>query len=116
MSKKPDAPPPPLTDIIQSLIRGEIKSPFPLTGGLRLRFKQATTEHPNRLLCYRNGRRPSVTEMRVMVRELGAVLPAGVEIAQSDYWTWRNEKGVIYGCYTLSWLRPDEFVQVELFA
>lgn len=104
-----------LPDIIKGLIRREILSPKELRGGLLLSYKDATPDNPvNRLLCYRNGRRPSVTEMRTMVRDLKTVVPE-VEIAESDYWTWQSERGVTYGCYTLSWPPADGLVQATLF-
>lgn len=104
-----------LPDIIRGLIRREITSPHRLRGGLILAYRDATTTEPaNRLLCYRNGSRPSVTEMRVMVRELAVAVP-DAQISESDYWTWRSGRGVVYGCYTLSWPPPDGQVQAVLF-
>ena len=105
-----------LPDIIKALIKQEIHSPKELRGGLLLSYKDATSDNPaNRLLCYRNGRRPSVTEMRTMVRDLKTVVPEA-DITESDYWTWQNGKGLIYGCYTLSWPPVDGLVQRTLFA
>lgn len=104
-----------LPDIIKALIRREIPSPKELRGGLILAYKDASVGNPhNRLLCYRNGRRPSVTEMRTMVRDLKVVVPE-VDVTESDYWTWQNDRGVIYGCYTLSWPPVDGLVQSTLF-
>lgn len=105
-----------LPDIIKGLIKRQIPSPKELRGGLLLSYKDADPGMPlNRLLCYRNGRRPSVTEMRTMVRDLKTVVPE-VDITESDYWTWQSDKGLIYGCYTLSWPPVDGLVQRTLFA
>lgn len=104
-----------LTGIIRALIRRDIPSPKELEGGLILAYKDAEPRNPvNRLLCYRNGRKPSVTEMRTMVRHLKVVVPEA-EIRESDYWTWQSERGVIYGCYTLSWAPVDGLAQAQLF-
>ncbi len=104
-----------LPDIIRALIRRELASPWELNGGLILAYKDATPDNPfNRLLCYRNGQKPGVTEMRTMVRDLQKVVP-DAEIKESDYWTWKNERGLVYGCYTLSWAPVDGLVQAQLF-
>lgn len=49
-----------------------------------------------------------------MVRDLAVVVP-DAEIKESDYWTWKSGRGVVYGCYTLSWAPPDGLVQAVLF-
>lgn len=104
-----------LPHTIRQLIKGEIQSPHELRRGLILSYKDATPDNPkNRLLCYRNGKKPSVTEMRTVVRDLQSVVP-DVQIEESDYWTWRSERGLIYGCYTLLWFPPGGMVQAELF-
>lgn len=105
-----------LPEIIKQLIKGEMKSPHELRRGLILSYKDAEPSNPrNRLLCYRNGKRPSEQEMKTVVRDLQRVVP-DAEIVESDYWTWRNEeRGLIYGCYTLSWFPPDGMVQATLF-
>lgn len=105
-----------LPEIIKGLIKQQIPSPKELRGGLLLSYRDADPGMPmNRLLCYRNGRKPGVTEMRTMVRDLQVVVPEA-EIKESDYWTWKSDKGVVYGCYTLSWAPVDGLVQVTLFA
>lgn len=104
-----------LPEIIRALIKGEMKSPHELRRGLILSYKDATPDNPrNRLLCYRNGQKPSPLEMRIVVRDLQSVVP-DAEIVESDYWTWRSKTGLIYGCYTLSWFPPDGMVQAVLF-
>ena len=104
-----------LTEIIRGLIKGEIPSPRELRRGLILSYKDATPDNPrNRLLCYRNGQKPSPLEMRIVVRDLQSAVP-DAEIVESDYWTWRSKTGLIYGCYTLSWFPPDGMVPAALF-
>ena len=105
----------PLPDVIRGLIQGEIPSPKELRGGLILSYKDTETSNPrNRLLCYRNGKRPSEREMKIMVRDLKKVVP-DAEIVESEYWTWKSKNGLVYGCYTLSWFPPDGLVQATLF-
>lgn len=104
-----------LPEIIRALIKGEMKSPHELRRGLILSYKDAELSNPrNRLLCYRNGKKPSEREMKTMVRGLQTVVP-DAEIVESEYWTWRSERGLIYGCYTLSWFPPDGMVRAGLF-
>lgn len=104
-----------LTDIIRGLIKSEIPSPKELRRGLILSYRDATPDNPrNRLLCYRNGQKPSPREMQIVVRDLQSVVP-DAQIGESGYWTWKSERGLVYGCYTLSWFPPDGFVQATLF-
>ena len=104
-----------LPEIIRALTRNEMESPHELRRGLILSYRDAEPSNPrNRLLCYRNGKRPSEQEMKIVVRDLQKAVP-DAEIVESDYWTWRSKTGLIYGCYTLSWFPPDGMLQATLF-
>ncbi len=86
---------PVLRRMIDELIQGKVPR-HELKGGLLLRFAQANDDQPNRLLCYRPGVKPSLTELGVVRRELEGLLSR--PIRGSDYWQWNR-----YWCFTFSW-------------
>lgn len=94
-----------LMKILSDLITGRSSENTRLPGGLMMQYRQAGPDNPvNRLLCYRAGTEPSVTEMMVVHQHIERLLPVGTAIQQdSKLVTYQGADGLERRGYVLHW-------------